>query len=130
MEFQGSRDSLELNPWDWILDDETQTAFVQADPNEPDPLRSDLMADAVGQIFAAVFRIERGDEFARLISCKARDRTKILRRLIGEEKLPELAEIERNYLEQTAAEEQHELQLPSGIYATTRIRAGFCLRGT
>ena len=50
MEFQGSRDSLELNPWDWMLDDETQTAFVQADPNEPDPLRSDLMADAVGQI--------------------------------------------------------------------------------
>ena len=111
MEFQGHRSSLELCPWDWILDDETQTAYVQSDPSEPDPLRSDLMADAVGQIFAAVFRIERGDEFARLIGCKAKDRTKILRRLVGEEKLPELAEIERNYAEATAGE-VHELQVP------------------
>ena len=113
MEFQGHRNSLELGPWDWILDDETQTAFVQADPSEPDPLRSDLMADAVGQIFAAVFRIERGDEFARLIGCKAKDRIKILRRLVGEEKLPELEEIERRYLDATT-EEVHEFQVPSG----------------
>jgi hypothetical protein len=112
MEFQGHRNSLELGPWDWILDDETQTAFVQADPSEPDPLRSDLMADAVGQIFAAVFRIERGDEFARLIGCKAKDRIKILRRLVGEEKLPELKEIERRYLDATA-DEIHEFQVPS-----------------
>ncbi len=112
MEFQGYRSSLELGPWDWILDDETQTAFVQADPIEPDPLRSDLMADAVGQIFAAVFRIERGDEFARLIGCKAKDRTKILRRLVGEEKLPELAEIERRYLDATTGE-SHEFEVPA-----------------
>ena len=113
MEFQGHKNALELSPWDWILDDETQTAFVQADPSEPDPLRSDLMADAVGQIFAAVFRIERGDEFARLIGCKAKDRIKILRRLVGEEKLPELNEIERRYLEATS-DEIHEFQVPSG----------------
>src|SRR5207253_1019376 len=65
VEFNGERDTLELGPWDWILDEETHTAYVQADVSDADPLRSDLLADAIGQLLAAVFRIERGDEFAR-----------------------------------------------------------------
>jgi hypothetical protein len=116
VEFEGQNDPLELGPWDWILDDHAYTAYVQADLADPDPLRSDLLADAVGQVLAAVFRIERGDEFARLLACKAKDRVKILRRLVGEEELPELAEIERAYLEATE-DEKHEFEVPSAAFA-------------
>ena len=112
VEFDGHCDLLVLRPWDWILDDQANVAYVQADPGEPDPLRSDLLADTVGQVFAAVFRIERGDEFARLIGCKAKDRAKILRRLIGEEELPELTEIERLYFEAIELDEHHEFEFP------------------
>jgi Domain of unknown function (DUF3883) len=112
VEFAGQSDRLELGAWDWILDDQMHTAYVQADSSEPDPLRSDLLADAMGQVFAAVFRIERGDEFARLISCKSKDRVKILHRLVGEDELPELAEIERRYVEAMQADEHQEFELP------------------
>jgi Domain of unknown function (DUF3883) len=117
VEFDGQSERLELAPWDWILDDQTHVAYVQADSAEPDPLRSDLLADALGQVFAAVFRIERGDEFARLISCKPRDRIKILRRLVGEDELPALTEIERRYAEAMNADERQEFELPPSALA-------------
>ena len=113
VEFDGQSERLELGAWDWILDDQMHTAYVQADPSELDPIRSDLLADSTGQVFAAVFRIERGDEFARLISCKAKDRVKILRRLVGEDELPALAEIERGYLEAVEADERREFEFPT-----------------
>ena len=81
-------------------------------PANPIHSAPDLLADAIGQVFAAVFRIERGDEFARLISCKAKDRVKILRRLVGEW-LPALAEIERRYFEAMEADERHEFEFPT-----------------
>jgi len=118
VEFDKQSDRLELGPWDWILDDQMHVAYVQADLEEPDPLRSDLLADAIGQILAAVFRIERGDEFARLISCKAKDRAKILRRLVGEDELPEFAEIERQYVEAMEADAHHEFELPATAFAS------------
>lgn len=112
VEFEGQQSPLELGAWDWILDENSKTAYVQTDPSEPDPLRSDLLADAVGQIFAAIFSVERGDEFARLIACKPKNRVKILRRLAGEEDLPTIAEIERRYLNATTSREPQEIKVP------------------
>jgi hypothetical protein len=119
VEFQGERDQLELGIWDWILDDQTHTAYVLSNPAEVEPLKSDLLFDAVGQIFAAVFRIERGDEFVRLVACQRKDRLKILKRLVGDEDVPAMEELERQYREIVADARNQEVNVPHDALALT-----------
>ena len=92
VEYSGQKEPLQLGIWDWILDDETHTAYILSDPQESDRLNSDLLADAVGQIFAAVFGVERGDDFARLVRCQRKNRLRVLKRLIGDEDIPGMEE--------------------------------------
>lgn len=99
IEFRGEVTPLDLQLWDCILDDERHSAYVLADPSEPDLLKSDLLADTVGQVFASVFHLEHGDEFARLITCKRKDRLKLLKRLLGDDELPEMGQLIGKYRE-------------------------------
>jgi hypothetical protein len=112
VEFQGHKEHLELGTWDWILDDESHTAYVLSDPSESDLLKSALLADVVGQIFAAVFRIERGDDFARLFTCQRKDRLKILKRLVGEDDVPAMEELERLYYDSAEQGGESEVNFP------------------
>ena len=124
VEYNGQKVPLQLGVWDWILDDETHAAYVLSDPQETDMLNSDLLADAVGQIFAAVFRVERGDEFARLIGCHRKDRLRMLRRLAGDDEIPALEELERKYREAGSETESHDIHLPnSGLLPPTQASA-------
>lgn len=112
VEYNSQKEQLQLGTWDWIFDDETHTAYILSDPQESDRLNSDLLADAVGQIFAAVFRVERGDDFARLVSCQRKNRLRVLKRLIGDEDVPGMEELERRYREEALQAEAHEIHLP------------------
>jgi hypothetical protein len=112
VEYGGQKEPLQLGTWDWILDDETHTAYILSDPQESDRLNSDLLADAVGQIFAAVFRVERGDDFARLVMCQRKNRLRVLKRLIGDEDIPGMEELERRYREEASQVEAQEIHLP------------------
>ena len=114
VEFQGQKDPLELGSWDWILDDQSHTAYVLSDPSESDLLKSALLADVVGQIFAAVFRIERGDDFARLFACQRKDRLKILKRLVGEDDVPAMEELERLYSDTAEQGDESDVNFPDG----------------
>ena len=124
VEFNGQKEPLQLGAWDWILDDETHTAYILSDPQENDLLNSDLLADAVGQIFAAVFRVERGDDFARLVRCQRKDRLRMLKRLIGDDDIPAMEELERRYREAASEAEANEIHLPnSGLLPPTPATA-------
>ncbi len=113
VEYIGQKQPLQLGTWDWILDDETHTAYILSDPEETDRFNSDLLADAVGQIFAAVFGVERGDDFARLVRCQRKNRLRVLKRLIGDEDIPGMEELERRYREEAASQaEAHDIHLP------------------
>lgn len=118
VEFQGQEESFQLGIWDWIMDDQSKTAYVLADPAEVEPLTSDLLADAVGQIFAAVFRVERGDDFARLFRCNRKDRLKMLRRLVGDDDVPEIEELIRRYSDISPNEDQ-DINIPRDAFAKT-----------
>jgi len=112
VEYGGQKEPLQLGIWDWILDDETHTAYILSDPQESDRLNSDLLADAVGQIFAAVFSVERGDDFARLVRCQRKNRLRVLKRLIGDEDIPGMEELERRYREEASQTQAQEIHLP------------------
>jgi hypothetical protein len=114
VEFQGQKEPLELESWGWIPDDQSHTAYVFSDPSESDLLKSALLADVVGQIFAAVFRIERGDDFARLFACQRKDRLKILKRLVGEDDVPAMEELERLYSDTAEQGDDSEVNFPDG----------------
>jgi hypothetical protein len=114
VEFQGQKESLELGSWDWILDDQSHTAYVLRDPAESDLSRSALLADVVGQILAAIFRIERGDDFARLFACQRKDQLKMLKRLVGDDDVPAIEELERRYFDTAEQGNDSEVNFPDG----------------
>jgi len=81
------------------------TAYVIAGSTNLSPLLKDeLLADAVGELFAAVFQIESGGDFARLASCSAERRTALLARVLGVElaEAEQLVDAARAKLEQPA----------------------------
>ena len=112
VEYIGQKEPLQLGTWDWILDDDTHTAYILSDPQETDRFNSDLLADTVGQIFAAVFGVERGDDFARLVRCQRKNRLRVLKRLIGDEDIPGMEELERRYRDEASQAEAHDIHLP------------------
>ncbi len=71
-----------------MFDEQSRTAYLLADPADPDPLESALFASSVGEIFADVFGPERGTEIAQLAQCPRRDQLALLRRLVGHETVP------------------------------------------
>jgi hypothetical protein len=106
VEFQGETVPLDLKAWSWMFDDQNRTAYLLADPSDPEPLESALFATSVGEIFADVFGLERGTEFAQLAQCPYRDQLALLKRLVGEETVPGLAELEQSHKEGLARDSE------------------------
>ena len=94
MEFQGETVSLDLKAWSWMFDEQSRAAYLLADPADPEPLESALFASSIGEIFADVFGLERGTEFAQLAQCPRRDQLALLRKLVGDETVPGWEELE------------------------------------
>jgi hypothetical protein len=120
VEFRGQTVALEIGCWEWVFDDDTDTAFLLADPAEPEPLESPFFANAVGEIFAEVFELARGAEFAQLAQCRRReDRLPLLRKMLGDETVPGLDELERTLREEMLRDQ--EMILPAEGLAPPRI---------
>ncbi len=45
---------------------------------------SDMLADAIGEALASLFRIANGGDFARLFRCRSNERLPLLSRILGE----------------------------------------------
>jgi len=117
VEFQGASVLLELNAWGWILDDTTHTAYLLADPGEHEPLESPLFANAVGEIFAEVFGLERGTEFAQLVQCRKRDRLALLKKCLRDETVPGWEELERQHREEMEREREFDVSTEALVQA-------------
>jgi hypothetical protein len=89
--------------YQWILKDDV--AYVYLPESENASLRSAMLADTLGRIFATLFNLESGGEFAQLIQCEDAERRELLKRLLGESELPNLEEL-------AAAEGLDEIESP------------------
>jgi len=103
---------LELGDWDWVLDDAKEVAFLCIQPGEMEPLASPMFAHAVGEIFARIFDLESGAEFAQLAGCRnLSERLALLQRLHGDEPIPGWEELLRSMHERRA--KGQEFMLPA-----------------
>jgi hypothetical protein len=98
IEFQGSLPlSMEAWEWVWVQNDQKPEVYILVDANEPDPIRSPFLADSIGQVFASVFDLAKGDEFARIFGCRLNDRINLLMRMMGDDSPTNLDALTRNY---------------------------------
>lgn len=81
--------------WEWLI--EGKTVSVRSDPARPLSFAAPLLADAVGQALASIFRIADGGDFARMLSCEEGDRLMLLQRLRGESVLEDIETIRTEY---------------------------------
>jgi len=82
--FEDHSDPLELKPYDWILDYDTATAYLLAEPDRVMTLKNQRLAAAVAAILGSVFGIQDTGQYAQLLACEDRDRVELLRTLLGE----------------------------------------------
>jgi hypothetical protein len=86
--YKGDKTNYDVQAWDWVL--QGTTLFVCADPADPIKLSPDMLADAIGEALASIFRISDGGEFARMLLCQDRDRLQLLRKMRGESAIDDL----------------------------------------
>lgn len=80
--YEGEAFQYEVPVWGWLL--ENDVIYVRADPAEPIAFSDDLLADAVGDALASLFRLVDGGDFARMLRCDPKNRRSLLRRMRGE----------------------------------------------
>jgi len=93
--FEGIPLTYDVPVWEWLI--EEKILCVRSDPAKPLSLAAPLLADAVGQALASVFRIADGGDFARMLSCGEGDRLMLLQRLRGESVLEDIEAIRAEY---------------------------------
>jgi hypothetical protein len=72
----------DVRAWDWLLSG--KTLYLCADPADPLNISPDMLADAIGDALASIFRLSEGGEFARMFLCKEKDRLQLLRKMRGD----------------------------------------------
>lgn len=93
--FEGAPLTYLVPVWGWMIEDGILS--VRADPAKPMELSAFLLADAVGEALASVFRIADGGAYARMISCNDEDRLVLLGRLGGESIIDDFDAIKAEY---------------------------------
>ena len=83
--YEGETFESQLPVWGSLIDREENLLYIRSDPAEPlVDNASALLADAIGEAIASIFRLADGGEFARMFHCKDKDRKALLRRMRGE----------------------------------------------
>lgn len=95
IEFNGERHEYAIPPWEWQL--KGDVLYVQADPSDPWYISTVLLAQAIGEALATVFRLTDGGEFAQIFACPEQDRLALLRRLRPETSMDDLDAIREEY---------------------------------
>ena len=93
--FEETPRTYDVPVWDWLI--EEKVLSVRSDPAKQLALADPLLADAVGQALASIFRIADGGNFARILSCGEGDRLMLLQRLGGESVLEDIEALRAEY---------------------------------
>jgi hypothetical protein len=93
--YEGERVEYDVPVWGWLIQDET--LYVRADPADAIELSPHLLADAVGEALASVFRIGDGGEFALMLLCDDKDRQQLLRRMRGDSVVDDIESIKKEF---------------------------------
>jgi hypothetical protein len=70
--------------WGWLNPKGGNVLYVRSDPADPINVSPALLADAISEALASMFRLGDGGEFARMLQCSERDRLLLLRKMRGE----------------------------------------------
>lgn len=82
---EGKESQIEVANWESVLDGDR--LFLKVDDEDGDHISQDLLTDSIGTAVAGLFGLTNGDAFAKLCRCHPRDRSRLLRRMCGEESL-------------------------------------------
>tara|TARA_R110001583_G_scaffold18601_1_gene73828 strand:+ start:20314 stop:24513 length:4200 start_codon:yes stop_codon:yes gene_type:complete len=82
MQFNEVDCSHQLPVWGWLIDNDT--LYIRSSHNAVKHT-SDMLADAIGEALASLFRIANGGDFARLFRCSMNERLALLSRILGED---------------------------------------------
>jgi hypothetical protein len=82
MQFNEVSCSYKLPEWGWLIDNEI--LYIRSSINLVTH-NSDMLADAIGEALASLFRIANGGDFARLFRCSMNERLALLSRILGED---------------------------------------------
>jgi hypothetical protein len=85
----------DVSVWGWVIDE--KVLYVRSDPADPLSPSADLLADAIGEALASVFRIGDGGEFARMLLCQDKDRQQLLRKMRGETIVEDIESIKAEF---------------------------------
>ncbi|AWY00763.1 hypothetical protein A8139_12860 [Marinomonas primoryensis] len=100
MQFNEVSCSYQLPEWGWLIDNDILYIRSSVDLVSHN---SDMLADAIGEALASLFRIANGGDFARLFRCSVNERITLLSRMLGEEvrseQLGDIAEYESDELD-------------------------------
>lgn len=82
MQYEHANCSYELPEWGWLID--SDSLYIRSSDNLVTH-NSDMLADAIGEALASLFRIANGGALARLFRCSMSERIALLSRILGEE---------------------------------------------
>lgn len=85
----------DLPVWGWMI--EGDKLYVRSDPARPLSFSESLLANAICEALAAIFRLADGGDFARMLACGKEDRPELLRRLRGDSVLEDIEAIKAEY---------------------------------
>ncbi len=85
----------DLPVWGWMI--EKEKLYVRSDPARPLSFSESLLANAICEALAAIFRLADGGDFARMLACAKEDRPELLRRLRGDSVLEDIDVIKAQY---------------------------------
>lgn len=93
--YQGEEYPDQAQSWAWIIED--KTLYVRAEESETGEISHVMLADAVGEALASLFRLSNGSEFARLFDCPPRERLPLLAKISGEVAVKDIETIKKEF---------------------------------
>jgi hypothetical protein len=111
--FEGHSDPLELKPYDWVLDHDTATVCLLAEPEREMTLRNQRLAASVASALGSIFGIQDAAQYAQLLACEKQDRVELLRTLLGEGDAEDVKELEALVAEEVAKSGQAKGHAPA-----------------
>jgi hypothetical protein len=96
--YDGTEYPLTLGPWEWLHHGDTAYILHDSDSQKQKlRLSNTFLADSLGAVIAAIFRLENGSDFARLIVSPRPDRIKLLEKILGGDATPDLKALEEEF---------------------------------
>lgn len=93
--YEGETIEYEIAKWGWLMSD--NNLYVCGDPALPLVQPKEMVADAIGEALASMFRITDGGDFSRMFTCNPIYRLQLLRRMCSDGDLSDFNELKANF---------------------------------